>query len=248
MKKVFFSALLFVAMTAIHTDSASAQSKTIEIVEIKTKLGDMYVYLYENTPKHKENFLKLAKEGFYNGTTFHRVIKDFMIQGGDPYSKDESKKMMAGQGGPGYTIPAEILPENYHKKGALAAARMGDQVNPAKESSGSQFYIVQGKPMTDAEIMSIESKMRSRNPDYKMPETMKNEYKTKGGSAWLDGEYTVYGEVIKGLDVIDKIADVKKGRNDRPEEDITMQVKVISVSDKKLKEEYNFNPPVFFKK
>lgn len=154
--------------------------------EIRTSKGTMVVKLYEETPLHKENFIKLAKSGFYNGILFHRVINGFMIQCGDPLTKDLNKADEWGTGGPGYTVPAEIIKGFTHKKGALAAARRGDFVNPSKASSGSQFYIVQ-----DAECCSQ-----------------------------LDGQYTVFGEVVKGLDVIDKIAGVETDRYDRPVEPV----------------------------
>lgn len=143
------------------------------LLKISTDDGDMIVKLYKETPLHRDNFVKLAKSGFYDDVLFHRIIKGFMIQTGDPYSKDSTQISRVGTGGPGYTIPAEILPQFSHKKGALAAARRGDAVNPAKESSGSQFYIVQDEE----------------------------------GCKHLDGEYTIFGEVIEGMEVIDKIAD-----------------------------------------
>ena len=152
------------------------------VFDIVTNLGTMKVKLYANTPKHRENFARLALKGDYDGLLFHRVINGFMIQGGDPYTRDTALVAQYGTGGPGYTIPAEILPEYRHKKGALAAARRGDAANPKKESSGSQFYIVQNE----------------------------------AACASLDGEYTVYGETIEGLDVIDKIANVPTDRRNLP--------------------------------
>lgn len=159
--------------------------------DIITTLGTIRVKLYSNTPKHRDNFARLAFEGYYDGILFHRVINGFMIQAGDPLSKDESAKASWGTGGPGYTVPAEIVPENKHLKGALAAARRGDRANPLRESSGSQFYIVQ-----DAKTC-----------------------------AQLDGQYTVFGQTVSGLDVIDKIASVETDERDRP----LSPVKIVTV-------------------
>ncbi|MBQ3711730.1 MAG: peptidylprolyl isomerase [Bacteroidales bacterium] len=161
------------------------------VLDIITNLGTMTVKLYSGTPKHRDNFVKLALSGFYNGVLFHRVINGFMIQAGDPLSKDEAQKAAWGTGGPGYTVPAEFVKEYRHKKGALAAARRGDAANPYKESSGSQFYIVQDER----------------------------------ACAQLDGAYTVFGEVIEGLPVIDKIASVQTDGRDRP----VNPVKIITV-------------------
>ncbi|MBO4525378.1 MAG: peptidylprolyl isomerase [Bacteroidales bacterium] len=162
------------------------------LLKIQTTDGTMTVKLYAETPLHRDNFVKLAKSGFYNGLLFHRIIKGFMIQGGDPFTRDSSKVAQYGTGGPGYTIPAEIVEGKTHKKGALAAARRGDQVNPAKESSGSQFYIVQE------------------------PENCVH----------LDGEYTIFGEVVDGLSVIDKIAAERTDLRDRP----LRKVQIISIT------------------
>lgn len=207
-------------------------------VVIITSFGNIFIDLYDETPGHRDNFLKLAKEGFYDGTTFHRVITDFMIQGGDPNSKDSKTSNRAGQGGPGYTQPAEIIPGFIHQKGALAAARLGDRANPKRESSGSQFYIVDGKTQTDKQLDNMERniKQATKNPDFKYTEEQRTAYKELGGSPWLDMQYTIFGEVIHGLDVIDKIAAVKKGGGDRPKEDITMEVKIVKKwNDKKKK-------------
>lgn len=177
-----------------------------QLVTIETPQGEIKLVLFDDTPKHKENFLKLAKDGFYDGTTFHRVIDGFMIQGGDPNSKDDNPGN-DGAGGPGYTVPAEITPNHKHVRGAVAAARMGDQVNPMKESSGSQFYIVE-------------------NHD---------------GTPMLDEAYTVFGQVVDGLDVIDKIAEQPKNQRDRPLTDVKMKVTVESVKKKKIAKKYNYN-------
>ncbi len=177
---------------------------------LKTNYGDITLKLYNDTPKHRDNFIKLVTEGFYNGSIFHRVINHFMIQGGGA---------KAGTADAGYTIPAEILPKYFHKFGALAAARMPDHINPEKASSGSQFYIVQGKVYTDAELDSFEQYLKKKFT----PEERKA-YKTVGGTPHLDGAYTVFGEVIDGFDVINKIAAVKTQTGDKPVEDVTMTI------------------------
>lgn len=197
-------------------------------VIIHTSMGDIGIILYEDTPIHRANFLKLASEGFYDGTTFHRVIEKFMIQGGDPYSKDSAKKSMAGQGGPGYTLDAEIHDHYIHSKGVLAAARLGDQVNPKRNSSGSQFYIVQGETYTDEQIDQIEHRMAGAlgDPDFKYTEEQRQTYREKGGSPWLDRQYTAFGVVVTGWEVVDAIAAVPKLPGDRPATDVTMTMEV----------------------
>jgi len=193
------------------------------IAKIHTDYGDIQIKLYNETPKHRDNFIKLANEGYYNGTLFHRVINSFMIQGGDPDSKNAAPKVMLGNGGPAYTIPAEFMAEKYfHKKGALAAAREGDQVNPTKASSGSQFYIVQGQVYTDSVLNLMENYFHR-----KFTAEQRKAYTTVGGTPHLDGAYTVYGEVVSGLEIIDKIATVKKDKNDRPLSDIKMTVEIL---------------------
>lgn len=191
-------------------------------VLIKTSVGNITIMLYNETPKHRDNFIKLAEEGYLDSTLFHRVIKNFMIQGGDPDSRNAAKGQMLGMGGPPYTIPAEFNPKFYHKKGALAAARNGDQVNPTKASSGSQFYIVQGKKYTDAELLALE-----KQTGRKFSEAQKTAYKTVGGTPFLDMNYTVFGKVTEGLSVIDKIAAMATDGNDRPLSDIKMSVTIL---------------------
>jgi len=218
---------LLALMVALFILPVSAQKKSLPmnqdqkdtLVELTTEFGTMKLKLYKETPLHRANFIKLAGEGFYNDLLFHRVIKGFMIQGGEPQSKNAAPGQMLGSGDIGYKIPAEIVPGLYHKKGVLAAARDG---NPQKASSGCQFYIVQGKPMSDAEIT-----MTEQRTGMKMSEEQKAAYKTVGGSAWLDGSYTVFGEVVEGLDIIDKIAEVKTLPGDRPEKDVKMSMKLI---------------------
>ena len=195
---------------------AQAQTK----VRIETPYGDMVVKLYDETPKHRDNFIKLVKEGFYDNLLFHRVIENFMIQGGDPDSKGAPAGKMLGVGDVGYTVPAEFVPGLYHKKGALSAARQGDAVNPAKASSGCQFYIVQGQVYPQEIFAMFESR------GLKLNDEQKQLYSTVGGTPHLDGDYTVFGEVIEGLDIIDKIAAVQTDRADRPVEDVWMKMRI----------------------
>lgn len=183
-----------------------------KLVLITTNLGNMKVKLYNLTPKHRDNFLKLVDQKFYDSLLFHRVIRNFMIQGGDPLSKNAAPGVGLGNGDIGYTIPAEFVDTLYHKKGALCAARTE---NPAKASSGCQFYIVQGQVMTPEQINMMETQR-----GLKLSEAQKKAYTTVGGSPWLDGSYTVYGEVVEGLDIIDKIATVKTAPGDRPVENV----------------------------
>jgi peptidyl-prolyl cis-trans isomerase B (cyclophilin B) len=187
---------------------------------IETELGNMKVMLYNSTPKHRDNIVKLVKEGFYDDLLFHRVIKDFMIQGGDPDSRNASPQQMLGQGGPGYQIDAEI--GAYHFKGALSAARMADQVNPERKSSGSQFFVVQGYKVQDQELDRWESEKGIKYT----PEQRKL-YREVGGYPFLDNDYTVFGEVVEGLDVIDKIAVVQVGQADRPVKDLKMKISLL---------------------
>lgn len=239
-------------------------------LKIKTSEGDIIIRLYDETPKHRDNFLKLAKEGYYNGTLFHRVIKDFMIQGGDPNSKNAHKGKVLGTGGPDYTIPAEfIYPQLFHKRGALSAARTGDEVNPERASSGSQFYIVWGKIYKSAELKQLERQMGiqqeqdvfnqlakqhhdeimnlRRNRDHVGLQTLQDKlieetkekcksqakptftpeqneaYTTLGGTPFLDNQYTVFGEVEEGLDIVGRIQNCQTDCNDRPSEDVRIE-------------------------
>lgn len=192
------------------------------LVEIETEFGTMLAELSNATPLHRDNFIKLADEGYFDGTLFHRVIADFMIQGGDPNSKDAPAGQPLGMGGPGYTVPAEMRDSLVHVKGALSAARMGDAGNPLKASSGSQFYIVQGKVL-DANMLS---RIEMSKGIHYTPE-QKELYMSVGGTPFLDREYTVFGRVIQGLDVIDKIAAVSKDPRDRPLKDVKMKIRVI---------------------
>jgi len=276
MKHLIFMSLIFSAIGLNSCFVNSGSSKNDTIVVIETTEGTIKVKLYNETPLHKANFLKLVNESFYDGVLFHRVIKNFMIQTGDPDSKNAAAGARLGSGGPGYTVPAEINPMFFHKKGALAAARQGDQVNPNRESSGSQFYIVQGETFTDEELNLIEENanrgmvmplimkfiyaqgneafasrfekaQQAQNIDslnalgaqvealiadqinalntFKFTPEQREVYKTIGGTPHLDGAYTVFGEVIEGLEIVDKIAATRTAAGDRPATDI----KIISM-------------------
>ena len=207
--------------------SCTATRKTTKIIEparvkIETDSGTIVVRLYDSTPLHRDNFVKLVKEGFYDGLLFHRVIENFMIQGGDPKSKDAAPGVPLGEGGLGYTIPAEFDSTLFHKKGALAMAREGDNVNPEKASSSTQFYLVEGKPLTDEELDQMEERFKIT-----IPENHREVYRTLGGTPFLDMKYTVFGEVESGLDVIDKIAHAPKDSRNRPLKDIKMKISII---------------------
>jgi len=252
------------ASTKNNSKNMSSENQTI--VKFETNVGDFTVALYNETPKHKENFIKLVKEGMYDSTLFHRVIKQFMVQAGDPKSKNASDTATLGAGDVGYTIPAEFNNELFHKKGALAAARQGDEVNPEKASSGCQFYIVTGRKFTEPKLLDMENQINEQREEnifnslaqkhmkeiYKMRKAGDNEgllelqdtlesqasamameeepfkftkkqidaYTTIGGTPHLDGAYTVFGEVIEGMDTIENIENSKTGRADRPTNDI----------------------------
>jgi len=193
MKKTALALLAIVLMFNLSTMSQTKTNQKVVKFVIHTDYGDMKGMLYNETPQHRDNFVKLAKSGFYDGTLFHRVILGFMIQGGDPASKTAKPGQPLGMGGPGYTVPAEINPKFQHKKGALAAARIGGPSNPQKASSGSQFYIVE-------------------------PEK---------GTHFLDNDYTIFGEITEGFDVVTKIASVQKDGSDRPVKDVKMTVKIV---------------------
>ena len=233
------------------------------MVKIETSMGDVVVKLYNETPKHRDNFLKLVENGTYEGTLFHRVIKDFMIQAGDPESKNAPKGKMLGSGDVGYTVPAEfVYPKYFHKKGVLSAARQGDDVNPNKESSGCQFYIVTGKVFSDSTLLGMEHQINqnrlsevfnalaqkhskennqdglmnlqdslfvqaeaevAKQPEFHFTPEQVKAYTTVGGTPHLDGAYTVFGEVVEGMDVVEKIQVVKTDRGDRPEQDVVIK-------------------------
>jgi peptidyl-prolyl cis-trans isomerase B (cyclophilin B) len=186
-----------------------------------TPYGTMVIVLYDQTPRHRDNFIKLVKGHFYDSLLFHRVINTFMIQGGDPESKHARPGVLLGNGENGYTVPAEFQLDLFHRKGVLAAAR---DENPAKASSGCQFYIVQGKQWTDAELDKLE---QTRLGGRKIPVDQREIYKSTGGTPQLDQRYTVFGQVIKGMDVIDKIAAVKTDANNRPITDVPMKIRLV---------------------
>lgn len=197
------------------------------LVEIKTDFGTMVAVLYDSTPLHRDNFIGKVKEGFFDSLLFHRVIQGFMIQGGDPQSKNADSGTVLGNGeAPGGMIPAEFRQNLYHKKGALAMARTD---NPEKASSNCQFYIVEGKTVADEFLNQIECQVRQNgNMGFYYNDAMRKDYKTIGGAPFLDQNYTVFGEVIKGLDVIDKIAAVAKDSNDRPLKDVRMKMRILN--------------------
>ncbi len=220
MKKAFATILLFfIAFGAI------AKAPKNQYVLIKTSYGECIIRLYNQTPKHRDNFIKLTRAGYFNGTLFHRVIQNFMIQGGDPDSRGAKPGVELGNGGPKYTIEAEFNDSLFHKRGVLAAAREGDDVNPKRASSGSQFYIVEGKRYTDDEMNKLE---QTRLKGVKIPEWQREYYKSVGGTPQLDHSYTVFGEVIAGLDMVDKIAAVTKDAADRPIKDVSMVVELLT--------------------
>ncbi len=222
----------FTAFFCLCFVSAFSAKPKHQYVKLQTEMGDCIIKLYNETPQHRDNFLKLAETGTYNGTLFHRVIKDFMIQGGDPDSKNAVKGALLGEGTVGYTVPAEFRDSLFHKKGVLAAARDN---NPAKASSGCQFYLVQGKTFTDEQLDALE-KNRLK---FKLPQWQRDIYKTLGGTPHLDRNYTVYGEIVKGIELVDKIADVKTDGNNRPLADIKMTITVLKRREaKKLEKEF----------
>jgi cyclophilin family peptidyl-prolyl cis-trans isomerase len=272
MKNIFKAAILIFLL-------AACTSKPKEtLVNITTPYGDIIVKLYDSTTKHKDNFIRLANAGYFNGTLFHRVIQKFMIQGGDPSSRNAKPGALLGDGDTNYTVPFEYISSYLHKRGAFAAAREGDDVNPLKASSASQFYIVQGKVFTNDELDAVELKVERRTKQYIMMDLLKKEgkedelnafrqmvdsrdtsnirlfiekyrnaveaqylrtkpfkitdeqrrvYTTIGGTPHLDGAYTVFGEVVSGMEIVDKIAAVKTDTNDRPVTDIPMTIKVL---------------------
>ncbi len=227
--------LLFVILLATRALPVQAQKKKKKdyLVTITTEAGPMRLILFDETPLHKANFIKLAKEKFYDGLLFHRIIAAFMIQGGDPNSRNAKPNEALGNGDVGYKIPAEIRPDLFHQKGALGAARDN---NPQKESSGCQFYIVQGRSMTGADL----ERQLERSPR-KPTEAQKKVYQALGGTPHLDGGYTVFGQVIDGLAVIDSLATRPRDARDRPVKDISMQVSVEPMRKKKITKKYGYS-------
>lgn len=288
----FMLALMLIVAAACSSGSDSSETVTDQkpaalvgndfLVTITTDFGVMRAVLHDQTPKHKENFIKLAREGFFDSLLFHRVIPQFMIQGGDPLSKNAGPDVNLGTGGPGYTVDAEILPEFYHKKGALSAARRGGPGNPELKSSGSQFYIVQGfiQPYSQVVLNNVEAgkcltKLRTDFPEDPLltelndafqaggqqgyfdkvvelkdklaektgieianPQERIDDYTTVGGYPSLDGQYTVFGQVIDGLDILDRIAGVQTKPGDRPVEDVRMFITVEEMPKAQIAREY----------
>ena len=267
MKKiVLLSIVISLFIVSCQIDTSKKKTKD-QLYKIETEYGDMVFKLYDATPLHKENFIKLIEQGYFNDLLFHRAIDGFMIQGGDPNSRDAEAGIALGEGGPGYTIPAEFVDSLFHRKGAIAAARQGDNTNPEMRSSGSQFYIVQGIILDDEAVKKVEDRINASRLEkltskyieeakieayntggtidyqvilpearkkaeeefkaegyYKIPENKLKIYKTIGGTPHLDNAYTVFGEVIEGLEVIDKIAAVETDENDRPVVDVKMRI------------------------
>lgn len=258
-------------------EKVDPREKYDTLVRIETRFGNMLARLYKNTPRHRKNFIKLVQEGFYDSLLFHRVIPGFMVQGGDPESRDAGPKKQLGMGDPGYTLPAEIRKENFHKRGALAAARKGDRQNPERRSNGSQFFLVQGKTYSAPKLEKMEEQRNQKRKQrfkkmvlqgkqelrkryiearrsndkaatgriekrldslvtqkygdkatFSFSEKQVEAYTSKGGAPHLDGQYTCFGEVVKGLGVIDSIAGLKTDQNDRPVEDVRMEMKLVT--------------------
>lgn len=221
MKPFFYFLILFVLVACNPRLSNGLRKNDLKKdVQIETTMGIMTVRLSDSTPLHRDNFLKLVKQHYYDSILFHRIINHFMIQAGDPNSKKAEAGKQLGEGGPAYTVPAEFRPSLFHKKGGIAAARTGDDVNPLKASSGSQFYIVQGKVFTDAGLDSVETfRLKGR----KLPAEHRVVYKTLGGTPHLDQGYTVFGQLVSGFEILDSIAAVStSGRSggDRPLKDV----------------------------
>jgi len=213
---------IMVSFILLSAPAKAQEAKSEHLIKFETSKGDMLIKLYNETPAHRDNMIKLIAEGFYKDQLFHRVIKDFMVQGGDPHSTGAEKGQRLGSGGVGYTVPAEFHKDLIHKKGALAAARKGDSVNPEKASSGSQFYLVQGRVLTPEEIDILNQRGITNLSDESA-----EMYMSLGGTPHLDGSYTVFGEVIEGLNVLDSIAASPCDAYDRPIEDVIYSITLI---------------------
>jgi len=226
MKKLALLILTFISLQVVAQKAINSKPKE-RLVEIKTDYGTMIVRLYNSTPLHRDNFIKLVEQGFYDSLLFHRVIKDFMIQGGDPTSKlADSLAVLGGGSAPGDRIPAEFRANLIHKKGVLAAARDG---NPEKASSNCQFYLVQGKKIDSTQLnQTYETRIKPNAPNFSYTKQQKEIYKRIGGTPFLDQNYTVFGEMISGLNVLDKIAHVPTKPGDRPIKDVRMKIKMLN--------------------
>lgn len=223
--RLLFIVITFLCLGTLFVEGKRKKEKR-RIVRIETSMGNIRVALSDDTPLHRDNFLRLAREGFYDGTLFHRCIKDFMIQGGDPDSRGAEPGKQLGDGGTGYTIPAEFcLPYLYHWRGALAAAREPDDVNPEMESSGCQFYIVWGKKQAGSDIRKVRSMLEEKGIE--LTSQMLDDYIMRGGTPHLDGQYTVFGEVIEGLPIVKNIQSVPTDSLDRPLADIVVRRMVV---------------------
>lgn len=232
MKKSVLLSLLILLLYAWVLPSQGKKKEKRAVVRIETSCGVIRVALSDDTPMHRDNFLKLAAKGFYDGTLFHRCIKDFVIQGGDPDSKNASQGQLLGDGNPGYTIPPEFyLPYLYHWRGALAAAREPDDINPEQRSSGCQFYIVYGKKQSPADIKKVRSALEEKGIE--LTPQMIDDYIMRGGIPHLDGQYTVFGEVIEGMKVVCQILALPTDTNDRPLQDVVINRMVIEQYGKK---------------
>ena len=222
--KTYLVLILFLFGLSIPTQARKKEKRAV--VRIETSCGNIRVALSDDTPLHRDNFLKLASEGFYNGTLFHRCIKDFMIQGGDPESRNAPKDKLLGEGDTGYKLPAEFcLPYLYHWRGALAAAREPDNVNPEQNSSGCQFYIVYGKKQRPGDIKKVRAMLNEKGIE--LTPQMVSDYEMRGGTPHLDGQYTVFGEVIEGMEVVKQIQAVPTDSHDRPLQDVVIQQMII---------------------
>ncbi len=215
---------LLLLCSVVLAAAAGAQDSLTHRVKVETTMGDFVIALYDDTPIHRDNFLKLVREGYYDGLLFHRVIKRFMVQTGDPDSRHAQPGQLLGEGGPGYTLPAEILyPKHYHRRGVVAAAREGDDVNPERRSSGSQFYVVWGQRFTDSQLGAIAGDVYEVTKGaVELDASLDPVYRETGGSPHLDGQYTVFGEVVEGLEVIEAIQGVETNADDRPIEDVRL--------------------------
>ncbi len=262
-KSIYLIVVLFLSF------SCSQDKNDSRFIKIQTDKGEIVIRLYNETPKHRDNIIKLAEEKFYEGQIFHRIINNFVVQGGDPTTKNAKPDSLYGNGGPNYLIDAEILDTIIHKRGAVGMAREGDDVNPEKKSSGSQFYVVKGKIFTQQQLDDLEKKLESKNksklykkifdaklaqqkdqlkidtislsldvsasmdsvlgtiPKFKFSEKQRNLYSTIGGIPHLDGNYTVFGEVIQGMDIIDEFSAANTDENDRPKKDIKFNIVVV---------------------
>lgn len=220
-RKYVFSLVLALVVSALSLPAGAAKKEKRSVVRLETSAGNIRIALSDLTPIHRDNFLTLVEQGYYDGILFHRVIEDFMIQAGDPDSRNAPKDSLLGNGGPGYTLPAEIVfPELFHVRGSVAAAREGDDVNPEFRSSGSQFYIVWGQRQRPADLKKAKSYLEERGIE--LDRFMISDYQMYGGTPHLDGTYTVFGEVIEGLDVVEAIQKCPTDANDRPLEDVVI--------------------------